>query len=448
MCRWFLFGLTGTLFLTFQEALDFLYTRHATGMKLGLDHIRALVKDLKHPERTFKSIHIAGTNGKGSTASILASVFQAAGYKTGLYTSPHLISVRERIQINSVMISESRFTDYLQKYRPLFEKNRASYFEIMTAMAFLYFADEKVDIAILETGLGGRLDATNVITPELCIITDISFDHTKTLGRRLKLIAAEKAGIYKQNIPCVTGVQRPQIIAHLKDLAKQKSVPVFSTREEVHTKNYALNETGCRFQFKWKDTVLHNLHLNLLGIHQVKNASTALLALQVLQQNEWAFSEQDVRQGLQSVNWPARLQLLPGVPRLLIDSAHNNAGIRNLVYNLNSLFSFRKLIFVFGVLRDKDYSAMLHKIASVADVILFTKPDNERALDPTVLSCHDSVSKKTTEVYESINEAINRACAIAGHEDLICAAGSIYFVGEVLSWYQQNKNPRFRTFSE
>ncbi len=442
-----MFDLTGTLFLTFQEALDFLYTRHATGMKLGLDHIRALVKDLKHPERTFKSIHIAGTNGKGSTASMLAAVFQAAGYKTGLYTSPHLINVRERIQVDSVMIPENCFIHYLQQSLPLIEKHMVSYFEIMTAMAFLYFSDEKVDIAILETGLGGRLDATNVITPELCIITDISFDHTKTLGRRLKLIAAEKAGIYKQNIPCVTGVQRPQIIAHLKNLAKEKCVPFFSTREEVTTKIHTLDETGCRYRFQWKETVLSDLHLNLLGSHQVKNASTALLALQVLQQNGWVFSEQAVRQGLQNVNWPARLQLLPGQPRLLVDSAHNNAGIRNLVYHLNCLFNFKRLIFVFGVLRDKDYSSMLHMIASVADVILFTKPDNERALDPNALLHHESVSKKTTEVYESINDAISRACAIAGHEDLICAAGSIYFVGEVLTWYQQNRNLQFRTFS-
>lgn len=435
------------MLLNFQEALDFLYTRHAIGMKLGLEHIQSLVKDLNHPERNFKSIHLAGTNGKGSTASILASIFQCAGYKTGLYTSPHLIHVRERIQINGEMIPENRFVQYIDENLHLINKNTASYFEIMTAMAFLYFSDENVDIAILETGLGGRLDATNVILPELCVITDISFDHTKTLGKTLKEIAGEKAGIFKDQIPVVTGVQRPSIITLLKQMAEQKSAPFYATREAVRTKTERLDDTGCQFSFQYDSTDLESLHLNLIGSHQVKNANTALMAVHVLKQNGWLISEEAVRSGLNQVNWPARLQFFPGSPKLLVDSAHNQAGVKNLIYALKEIMQFKRLIFVFGVLKDKEYSAMLEMIASVSDFILFTKPNNDRALDPNMLQKNSVIQHKPTEVHEQVKDAIERAYILADEDDLICAAGSIYFVGEFLDFYRQNINPNFRTFS-
>lgn len=433
--------------MNFQEVLDFLYTRHATGMKLGLENIQSLVKDLNHPEREFKSLHIAGTNGKGSTASMLSSIFQAAGYKTGLYTSPHLIHIRERIQINGTLIPENRFVEYIEAHQSVIQKNKASYFEIMTLLAFLYFRDEKVDIAILETGLGGRLDATNVIHPELSLITDISFDHTKTLGKTLKQIAGEKAGIFKKRVPVVTGVQRPSIVDYLKNLADQKQAPFYSTKDWVHYKINKIDATGGYFNLKYAETIFDDLHLNLIGSHQIKNACTALLATQVLNQCGWHLSEKVIRSGLNKVNWPARLQLLPGMPKLLVDSAHNHAGVKHLVFSLKKIFQYKRLIFVFGVLKDKDYSAMLEMIASVSDCMIFTKPNNDRALDPRLLQQNQIVQHKQTEVHEYVKNAIERAYILADKDDLICAAGSIYFVGEVLEFYRQNKNPNFRTFS-
>ncbi len=433
---------------TYTEILDYLYTKRAGAFKLGLDHMKAFIKCIGHPEMDLKVIHIAGTNGKGSTAAVLASVLQSCGYKTGLYTSPHLINLRERIQINGRMISESYIIHYIQSWQIAIEETHASFFEILTAMALQYFKDQQVDVAILETGLGGRLDATNIVHPELTIITDIGFDHTKTLGKNLNAIAGEKAGICKSNIPCVTGIKRKSVLSFLENHSKKINYPLHAVIHEIKINRIRCSEQETLFSIRTPHHNLNDLRLNLLGQHQLKNVSTALLGLDILNQKRWNISENGIRSGLMRVNWPARMQLLPGSHRILVDSAHNPMGIRILVSALKNIFTCKKLIFIFGVLADKDYSAMLQKLSPLVHTFIFTKPDNERALEPDELQKLAKPFNIKSEVHPDIENAFDRALELTDKDDLICAAGSIYFVGDFIKIYQKKVTPEFKLFEE
>jgi len=415
-----------------KQAEDFLFSRHATALKLGLENIRKLTELLGHPEKRIKAIHIAGTNGKGSTAAILESILCEAGYKTMLYTSPHLYDVKERLRLCRKKISERDFIRIINTLKLPAEASGASFFEIMTAAAFTWSVEQYADFTILETGLGGRLDATNVVTPLVSVITQIGHDHTKTLGSDLISIAREKAGIIKNRIPCVTGVSQPDVKKYLSDFAKGKDVDISFSQTDVSLSDIRLSDTGSTFSASTSLRNYLDLHLNLLGEHQIENAATALSTIDTLLRMGFDIPEKAVLSGMKKVLWEGRIQLLDRNPLLLIDAAHNTAGVKTLVKSLKNLFSYEKMILVFGVLADKNYTEMLDMIVPLAHRIILTKPESPRALDPTELLKLQILSHKNTEVIESIPHAWEKAVSYAEKNDLVCGAGSIYFIGIVL----------------
>jgi dihydrofolate synthase/folylpolyglutamate synthase len=425
----------------FEQAADYLYRRRQMGMKLDLETMERLDGLLKRPHTRFSCIHVAGTNGKGSTAAILESVLREAGYKTGLYTSPHLVDMRERMRIRGQKISASRMVDLVNQLLPHVEATRASFFETLTAMAFQYFAQENVEIAVVETGLGGRLDATNVITPILSIITEIGLEHTRILGNQLIKISTEKAGIFKTRVPGIIGATSPRVISHLCRLAESKQVPVVVARYESSASRIRLDRHGTRFNAKIGSRAYPGLRTGLLGKHQVSNSLLALLAVEQLRKKGYTITEEALRNGLEKVRWPGRLDLLQRNPDILVDSAHNPLGIRTLVQALNTLFPESRPVMVFGVLEDKNYRYMIKRIAPAAGRFIFTRPNSHRALDPRILGGLPSVKGKSVEIIPDIGAAWSRALALSGKENMICAAGSIYFVGEVLRLWETGVRP-------
>lgn len=419
-------------FTTFRQAEDFLFSRSAKGMKLGLENIRKLMRLLDHPERGLPAVHIAGTNGKGSTAAVMESVLRAAGSKTGLFTSPHLVSMRERIKVNGINISENRMLTLLNDMLPAIEKADASFFEILTAMSLLYFQQENVDIAVMETGLGGRLDATTVVEPAVTVITTISHDHTGILGKTLTSIVREKAGILKQDVPCITGITSAVVLKELRACAAPLSVPVIRARERLHLTDVRPGDAGTTFTADTGRSHYSGLHLALLGRHQMVNSGLVLLAVETLRDQGWRITEEAIREGLSNARWPGRLQLISGTPNLLIDSAHNATGTRTLEQTLAELFGSKRKLLVFGVLRDKQYRAMLRMLAPLCEAIYLTRPLNDRAVDPAVLSRLPLLSGRSVHVEPDIPAVWQLAKQAADCDDLLVAAGSIYFVGEVL----------------
>ena len=421
---------------SYEKALEVLFARCADGMKLGLEQINRLLDLIGHPERQFPSIHIAGTNGKGSTAALIESILRCAGYRTGLYTSPHLVDVRERILISGHPVTRNEFIRRLNNLKPHYKRANGSFFEILTAMAFSIFAERSVDAAVLETGLGGRLDATNTVVPAVTVITEIGLEHTRILGKHLEEIANEKAGILKTGIPCVCGVTSSKVLNFFKTACAEKDVPVRFSKESLSYSNIVLSERGARFDCDTGRHQYRRLFLGLLGKHQVRNAGLALMAVETLRENGWSVSEEAVREGFATIQWPARLQLIPGRPRMLLDSAHNPMGIKTLAEALNTFLNYRRFIMVFGVLKDKDYRTMLARIKPVVDHVIFTRPMNHRALDPSRLPGLKIIQDIPSEVIPDIESAWEHALSMAEPDDLVGAAGSMYLVGEIMKGLQ------------
>lgn len=426
--------------MTYQEAVDYLTERRARNMKLGLEHIQALLERLDNPQNGFKSIHIAGTNGKGSTAAILESILRQAGFHTGLYTSPHLINLRERIRTHGACISELDMLSQVVDIQPAAEETDASFFEILTAIAFKYFSEQQVDLAVVETGLGGRLDATNTLTPELSIITEIGLDHTRILGKRMEKIATEKAGILKNGIPGIIGSQIDSVRDFYRGIAKKRDLDLRYVLGEILIENVRLLESGTLMDVRMDGREYKDLNLHLPGCHQVENAATALCAVDELRKQGWSIPDEAIYAGFAETNWRARLELVQIAPKIVLDSAHNPLGAKRLRHALEDIFQYKKLILVFGVLADKDYITMAKSLFPLASHIILTKPPNERALDPTKLLPLTDSKKQSVDVLEAVDDAWNKAMQIADTDDLICACGSIYFVGDILQQLGEDNN--------
>jgi len=418
--------------MTYKQATDFLFHRQQNGMKFGLETIRTLLERIENPERKFASIHIAGTNGKGSTAALLESILRRSGCRTGLYTSPHLIDMRERILVAGRRIGRADVVGILEHMKPHIEAIDASYFESLTAIAFEYFEMQKVLIAVIETGLGGRLDATNVVDPILTVITEIGHDHMNFLGNTLESITAEKAGILKIGVPCIAGTKRKKVRGFLEDAAGSKSCPILFSRESVRVRRLLCTDEGSWFDAESGDSRYENLHLKLLGSHQIDNARMVLAAVDMLRRRGIAIPDRAVRDGFEKVVWRARLELIRRDPLVLLDSGHNPAGIRTLARAIRTLFRYDRLILVFGVLADKDYRRMLEAIAPLADKIILTRPHSERAADPESLALLRCLEGKDVSVIPEIPKAWTAALRSTRKKDLVCGTGSMYFVGEVL----------------
>jgi dihydrofolate synthase/folylpolyglutamate synthase len=406
----------------------------AAAYKKDLTNTIRLCEALGNPHQHFKSIHIAGTNGKGSTSHMLAAILQTAGHKTGLYTSPHLKDFRERIKVNGHKVEEQFVIDFTKKIQPLIEEIEPSFFEITVAMAFEYFAQQEVDIAVIETGLGGRFDSTNIITPVLSVITNISWDHMNILGDSLEKIAFEKAGIIKSGVPGVVGETLSETKPIFKEKAQKLNAPIFVANEERWIPEWR-NENGHLVV-----TVAHthtderkNYTLDLTGLYQAKNLLTVLEAVYLLQKSGWNIKEQDVEKGLahakKITGLHGRWEVIHHAPLIVLDVGHNEDGIKQITSQLEHC-EFHKLHIIIGMVKDKEIDKILSLLPAYAHYY-FTKAQIARALPETELMNKARTFKLSGQSYATVNEALQDAVNKAHKEDMILICGSVFIVGEV-----------------
>ncbi|NCU02442.1 MAG: bifunctional folylpolyglutamate synthase/dihydrofolate synthase [Chitinophagaceae bacterium] len=427
--------------MTYQETIDYLFTRlpmfsriGAAAIKKDLHNTIALCNALNNPQQQFKSIHIAGTNGKGSVSHILAAVLQTAGYKVGLYTSPHLHDFRERIKINGEMITEEFVIGFTERSMPLINDIEPSFFEITVAMAFEYFAEEQVDIAVIETGLGGRLDSTNIITPELSVITNIGWDHMNLLGDTLEKIAAEKAGIIKQSIPVVVGETVAETKPVFENKAKEKRSSLHFAYEEFTVEHK--EQVNQLLAVTLKETISNKLlhyKLDLPGIYQTKNIVTVLSAVRQLQQLGWLIEEKHLQTALanskQINGLHGRWEIIHSNPTVVLDVGHNEDGIKQIVAQLGES-NYNRLHIIMGMVKDKEIDNVLALLPATA-TYYFTKAHIQRALPEVDLQNKAAVYGLKGNSYNHVNLAIAEAKAQASKDDLILVCGSVFLVGEV-----------------
>ncbi len=426
--------------MNYQETLSYLFNstpvfQHVGGSayKAGLENSIALDTYFHHPHRKFHTIHVGGTNGKGSTSHLLASILQQSGYRIGLYTSPHLSDFRERIRINGQMISKDYVVDFVAHHRAFFEKIQPSFFELTMMMAFCYFSECEVDIAIIEVGLGGKLDSTNIISPVLSIITNISIDHPQFLGISLEEIAGEKAGIIKPGIPVIIGEAKGKVKQIFQEKAEKEHSPIIFAEDESIIKEAVLLPEG-KWLFQTDD--YPDLKGELGGLAQQKNAATVLCAVKELK-NTFNISKEAVYQGFKNVveltGLQGRWQLVGSSPKIIIDTGHNEAGIAQIVNQLK-LQKFNRLHIVFGLAKDKDIHPILKLLPSDA-IYYFTRAQIPRSLPEEELHHLALKNGLTGEHYPSVKDAINKAKEIASSDDMIFIGGSNFIVAEALELF-------------
>jgi dihydrofolate synthase/folylpolyglutamate synthase len=412
--------------MTYRETLAYLSGLNALGVRLGLDPIRSLLGRLNDPQKSFPSVLIAGTNGKGSVAAMTASILSEAGFRTGLYTSPDLIDVRERIRMDGRMISREDMASSAEEVRGRI-REEVSYFEFLTAMAFLHFQRRKADIAVLEVGMGGRLDATNVVHPLVSVITNISLEHREHLGNTLTEIAREKGGIIKERGVCLTAARQKPVIRTLDAICRERGARLCRVGKEIRT---TIHRDGT-FSYRGVGRRHERFFCPLAGKHQISNAALALAAVELIGDAGFRIEEAAVSKGLQKTHWEGRLEILQSSPLLLVDGAHNPAGVTTLCRALQNDFPHRRLILIFGVLGDKDYRTMARRLFPLADRVILTRPHSERALSPEDLRPVAGKFHKDIEVVENPGDALRYSLSLAGKEDIVCVAGSLYLVGEI-----------------
>jgi len=420
--------------MNYQEFLDHIYKKYSANVKLELDRMIGLLADMGSPQERLSGFHVAGTNGKGSVCATLEALALAHGLSTGLNTSPHLIDYTERFRINGLELPFQRVLDTFLRYEAIFEKWEASFFEISTALAFAIFAEEGLDCAIIEVGLGGRLDATNLFTPDVAAITTIGLDHVKTLGGTVELIAAEKAGIIKPGVPLVLGQITDSPREVILRVASAKQAPVILFGQDYHSVAGRDDIAGLCFDFSYGDYQYKDLHANLMGEHQAVNLATALTAfIRYAGLKGIAVKEDAVRHALLNINWKGRMQVLSSRPAIILDGAHNLHGIEALVKTLDKAFPNTKARFLVSILADKDYSGMIELICSRAAKIYVAQNQSDRAA--SVEDQIAEVSKHGVPVVPSASVAEAYALAVSelGEDDVLVCGGSLYTVGEVLT---------------
>ncbi len=406
--------------MNYKKILKYLYSLDSPTFKLGLDDLRALLNNIGNPDKKLKCIHVAGTNGKGSVCSMIYYALMEAGYKVGFYSSPHLNQFNERIRINEKLITDKEIVEYFLKIKPYITNK--SFFEITTAMAFLYFVERNVDFLVLEVGLGGRLDATNVVTPLISVITNIYFEHTEILGKTIEKIAYEKAGIVKENVPVVAGANGKSLDV-IRKIAEERNAPLFLSKKHKN------------IDFKY-----------LNGNFQQQNKDIALAAIDVLKKfHPIRISKKQIINGIKKTRWKGRLEFIS--KNVLVDVAHNPAGMEVLKNELKIIKKGKNIdnfIFVIGIQKDKDIKRMLEITKPIASTMIFTKSGNPKAAEPLeLLKIFNSISKnspmknklnnkKNQKIIINPKKALNYAKKIAGKNDMVVVTGSIYMVGEVI----------------
>lgn len=428
--------------MNYKETLDYMFTKlpmyQRTGQaayKANLDTTLALDEYFNHPHKKFKSIHVAGTNGKGSVSHAIASVLQSAGYKVGLYTSPHLKDFRERIKINGELIEESYVIDFVKKSADKFEELCPSFFEMTVAMAFNYFAEQEVDVAVVEVGLGGRLDSTNIITPLLSVITNISKDHTNLLGSELLQIAQEKAGIIKEGIPVIIGEKQDETLSVFERIASDKNSDLKFSEDTYECLSSEIVDLKRNLVYRSiKNDKSVKLSCDLLGGYQSKNIRTALCVFDELNKQSWEISEKNIRQGISEIvkntGLLGRWQTIGSKPSVVCDTGHNIAGIKEILVQIKSI-NYRNLHIVFGVVNDKDINEILELLPKSASYY-FSRADIPRALDQNILATKAKCFGLLGNSYSSVKEALEAAKTNAHENDLVFVGGSTFVVAEVV----------------
>jgi dihydrofolate synthase/folylpolyglutamate synthase len=420
---------------TYQDCLDTIFKLSRFGIKLELETIQNILKFLNDPQKNYYTIHVAGTNGKGSTATYIESILRKAGFKTGIYTSPHLVRFNERICVNGRQISDEQVVDAYEAVHAVdLGKRRATFFEINTAMAFYHFAKEKVEWAIIETGMGGKFDATNVIRPQVSVITNLSIEHTNYLGNTIKALAREKGGIIKPNTPVVTGVSQPSGLEVIQKIAADKSAPLFQFKHDFSIRK---NPKKTTYLFRGLDQTYGEIIKPLPGDHQRENLGLALAACELVFNK---FKETDpryilsptlIKEGLETVKWPGRLEIVRQAPLVILDGAHNLKAAQLLGKYLSETLSDRNLTLVVGILDDKPYQEMLKYLVPCAQRIIITRAKIDRSLSTGVLKAAvKKISNKKIEVIEDVKTAVTHAISTCSDNDAICIAGSLYVAGE------------------
>ncbi len=432
--------------MNYQQAIDYInsYTDYE---KIGMPHdpafydlrrVDELLAHLGNPHRKARSVHITGTNGKGSVAAMVASALTVSGYKTGLYTSPHLHTWRERIRVDGEQVSEGQLARLVGGLKPEVEavNERATYgelttFELLTALAFAYFGQKGVDFQVLEVGMGGKFDATNVINPEVCIITSISFDHMDVLGDTLTKIAAEKVGIIKPASTVVSSPQPEEVAGVIREACRLGRAQLMQVGSEVTWQGlgFDLNRQRLRVQGR-RDS--YELVIPLLGEHQLANAATAVATLEVLADRGFNISREGITKGLGQVSWPGRFQILSRHPLVVVDGAHNVDAARSLKKSLEQYCDFERAILVIGASAEKDIASLVSELAPLFDRVMVTRSRHPRAMAPALLAAEFARHGIEARVAEDVPSALSQAQALAGEGDLICVAGSLFVVAEAM----------------
>lgn len=422
--------------MNYEEAISWIHGLYRFGSNPGLERIEGLMQRLDNPQNKFRSIHVAGTNGKGSTAAFIASMLEAEGYRTGLYTSPYLEAFTNRMAINGEDVDPSQLARLVKEVREHVEDIAATplgqptEFEVVTALAFLYFAQARPDWVVVEVGLGGRLDATNVITPVVSAITNIGLEHTQVLGDTIEKIAFEKGGIIKAGIPVATAAEKPGALAVFRRLSAERGAPLYEMDKDFAVQVNHVSFDGVDFDYSGINRVLPGVQASLAGRHQARNAGLALAVRELLPAQ---FNEEAARQGLANTFWPGRLEIISRNPLVIVDGAHNTDGIVALRNALDEILGGRKLRLVLGILGDKAVDEILSLIAPLATAgLIITRPDSPRAADPhkvAELARHHMADLAVT-VAETIPGAIARGLAGLGENEALCVSGSLYTISE------------------
>lgn len=438
--------------MTYSDTIDFLYGIRLFGQKLGLETMQYLLHLMGDPQNSLRFIHIAGTNGKGSVAAMLHAALSTAGYRTGLYTSPHLVSFCERFQIDGQPIAESDVIRLVEEIKPLLEQVGAhpefhapTFFEAITAIALQYFREQKVDVVVWETGLGGRLDATNIVTPLVSVLTNIAFDHTQYLGETLSQIAMEKCGIIKQGVPVVTACAAPEALAVIRKTAAARASHLTIIGQEVRAVRLSENEQYQRVKLTGTRDEYGPLMIPLLGEHQTVNCATAVAALEA---TGLSLTPRQVQEGLAQTTWPGRFQIVRHNPTVVLDGAHNAAAAEKLAATLREHFANQELTLVLGVLRDKNYDQMCQILAPLATRVLCVPVNSERTCDPDQLARWCKAANATAQVSVRRNVAEAYTEATKRKEGGIVITGSLFLVGEALDRLGFSHVPKSKTPKE
>ena len=419
---------------SYNSCLKTLYSLRRYGIILGLDIIGNMLKGVGNPQNNFNTIHVAGTNGKGSIASALSTILHKAGYKVGLYTSPHLVRFNERICINNHPVSNE---DVVTAYKAVKNAHHGSreptFFEFTTAMAFNVFGRHNVEWAVIETGMGGRLDATNIIVPALTVITNISLEHKLYLGNTISEITREKGGIIKKGIPVVTGVTQKNAVSVLASMAKSQSAPFYRFKDAFRIRR----NRNTTFNYFGIDHVWRHIQTGLIGKHQISNAALVLAACELLIKNNLNLTLKNIKDGLEQNRWPGRLEIVSSSPLILLDGAHNFIAARHLARYLSENLSDRNITLVIGILDDKPYKAILNDLLPLCRKVILTRPKIDRALEPEKLYPVARKIISDIHVIPDVDKAIIHAVGNASPEDAVCIAGSLYVVGEAKELFEK-----------